>query len=219
MLCAQSRLTLCDPTDGSLPGFSIYGISQARILEQVAISYSRGIFLPQGLNSCLLHWQVDSLPLYFLGSPTALDEFWQTMRFEGTMLQKTALSSDTSPKFWVARSHSLQLVVNSRFPTTIFSLDNSLRKTHGAQEGAVLTITVVLQWVDANLNQPKGKVKGRSGFKREASRHPPHGILPLDSVISQSQYVTVLESCQPGKLTPPQRPEALLGFNHILLHG
>ena len=33
--------TLCDPTDCSLPGSSIHGILQARILEWVAISFSR----------------------------------------------------------------------------------------------------------------------------------------------------------------------------------
>ena len=32
--------TLCDPTDCSLPGFSIHGILQARTLEWVAISFS-----------------------------------------------------------------------------------------------------------------------------------------------------------------------------------
>ena len=34
--------TLCDPTDCSLPGSSVHGILQARILEWVAISSSRG---------------------------------------------------------------------------------------------------------------------------------------------------------------------------------
>ena len=29
----------------------------------------QGIFLIQGLNPCLLHWQVDSLPLSHLGNP------------------------------------------------------------------------------------------------------------------------------------------------------
>ena len=33
---------LCDLTDCSLPGSSVHGILQERILEQVAISYPRG---------------------------------------------------------------------------------------------------------------------------------------------------------------------------------
>ena len=35
-------LSLCDPMDCCLPGSSIHGISQARVLEWVAISFSRG---------------------------------------------------------------------------------------------------------------------------------------------------------------------------------
>ena len=38
---AQSCLTLCDPTDYSLPGSSVHGILQARILEWVAMPSSR----------------------------------------------------------------------------------------------------------------------------------------------------------------------------------
>ena len=41
-LVAQLSLTLCDPMDCTLPGSSVHGISQARILEWVAISFSRG---------------------------------------------------------------------------------------------------------------------------------------------------------------------------------
>ena len=37
---AQSCLTLCDPMDGSPPGYPIPGILQARILEWVVISFS-----------------------------------------------------------------------------------------------------------------------------------------------------------------------------------
>ena len=43
---AQSCLTLCDPMDWSLPGSSVHGISQARILERVAIPFSRGSSQP-----------------------------------------------------------------------------------------------------------------------------------------------------------------------------
>ena len=39
---AQSCLTLCDPMDCSLPGSSVHGILQARILEWVAGSFSGG---------------------------------------------------------------------------------------------------------------------------------------------------------------------------------
>ena len=41
VLVAQSCLTLCDPMDYSLPGSSVHGILQAKILEWVAISFSR----------------------------------------------------------------------------------------------------------------------------------------------------------------------------------
>ena len=39
---SQSCLTLCDPMNCSLPGSSVHGILQARILEWVAISFSGG---------------------------------------------------------------------------------------------------------------------------------------------------------------------------------
>ena len=37
---AQSCLTLCDPMDCSLPGSSVCGIFQARVLEWAAIAFS-----------------------------------------------------------------------------------------------------------------------------------------------------------------------------------
>ena len=43
---AQSSATLCNPMDRSLPGSSVRGISQARVLEWVAISFSRGSSRP-----------------------------------------------------------------------------------------------------------------------------------------------------------------------------
>ena len=58
-LVTQSHPTLCHPMDCNLPGSSLHGISQARILEWVVISYSRGFF-PNGnwtlvsLVSCIV---------------------------------------------------------------------------------------------------------------------------------------------------------------------
>ena len=46
-LCAQSCPTLCDPMGCSLPGSSVHGILQARILAWVAISFSKGSSQPR----------------------------------------------------------------------------------------------------------------------------------------------------------------------------
>ena len=60
MLVAQSCLTLCDPMDCHPPGSSIHGLLQARILEWVAISFSRGS--SQGIEPWSPALQADSLP-------------------------------------------------------------------------------------------------------------------------------------------------------------
>ena len=58
-----------DPKDCSLPGFSVHGILQARILELVAISFSRGMFPTQGSNPGLLHCRQILYQLSYKGSP------------------------------------------------------------------------------------------------------------------------------------------------------
>ena len=50
------------------PVSSVHGISQAGILEWVAISFSRWSSLPGNSNPSLLHWLVDSLSLSHQGS-------------------------------------------------------------------------------------------------------------------------------------------------------
>ena len=50
MLVSQPRPTLCDPMDCSLPGSSIRGIFQARILEWAAVSFSQGSSQPKDLT-------------------------------------------------------------------------------------------------------------------------------------------------------------------------
>ena len=58
--------TVCNPMDSSPPDSSVHRIFQAGILECVAISSSRGSSQFRDGTLCLLHWQVDSLPLYHL---------------------------------------------------------------------------------------------------------------------------------------------------------
>ena len=46
VLLLQSCPTLCNSMDSSLPGSSMYGIHQARILEWIAVPFSRGSSWP-----------------------------------------------------------------------------------------------------------------------------------------------------------------------------
>ena len=55
VLVVQSCPTLGNSTDCSLPGSSVHGVLQTRMLEWVAITFSKVIFLTQGSNSGLLH--------------------------------------------------------------------------------------------------------------------------------------------------------------------
>ena len=73
-MCAQSLQscpTLWDPMDYSLPGSSVLGILQARILEWVDISFSRDLPDPGIEPVCTASpaLQVNSLPLSYQGSP------------------------------------------------------------------------------------------------------------------------------------------------------
>ena len=47
-LCVVTQLTLCGTVDYGTPGSSVHGILRARILEGIAIPFSRGIFPTQG---------------------------------------------------------------------------------------------------------------------------------------------------------------------------
>ena len=70
---AQTCLTLCNPVDCNPAGSSVPGIFQARILEKVAISCSRGSPWHRDWTHvclfCLLCCQAESLPLHHLRCP------------------------------------------------------------------------------------------------------------------------------------------------------
>ena len=66
-LAAQSGPTLCDPVDCSPPGSSVHGILQARVLEWVAIPFSRG-------SSWARDWTLAS---HIVGRPVTLWTTWE----------------------------------------------------------------------------------------------------------------------------------------------
>ena len=80
VLVTQSCLTLCDHMDYSLPGPSVHGILQARILEWVAIPFSRGSSRPR-IESESLALQADSLPSEPPGKPNSQYEI-KSWKFE-----------------------------------------------------------------------------------------------------------------------------------------
>ena len=66
---AQSNLTLSSPTDCSPPGFSVHRILQAKILEWVSISFSRGSSWTRDQTWVSCIGRQISLPLSHWGSP------------------------------------------------------------------------------------------------------------------------------------------------------
>ena len=69
VLVSQLCPALCDTMDCSPPGISVHGILQARILEWVAIPFSRGGFPIQGSNLGLPHCKQLLYHLRHQGSP------------------------------------------------------------------------------------------------------------------------------------------------------
>ena len=59
---AQSCLTLRDPTDCSLPGSSVYGIFQARVLEWGAIAFSESVSSTYVYNHTKIHLYMYNTP-------------------------------------------------------------------------------------------------------------------------------------------------------------
>ena len=72
--------TLCDPRGYNPPGSSVHGILQVRMLEWVAIPFSRGIFLIQGSNLGLLHCRQILYHLSHQGSAMGSLLAWRMQR-------------------------------------------------------------------------------------------------------------------------------------------
>ena len=107
---AQSCPTLCDPVDCSLPGSSIHGILQARILEWVAISFSRGMFPTQGSNPGLLHCRQISYRLNYKGSPYIEYIMWNARLDKGEWKSWLKIQHSKKIRSWhpVPSLHSKQ---------------------------------------------------------------------------------------------------------------
>ena len=89
VLVTQLCPTLCDPMNCSPPGSSVHGILQARILEWVAISFTRGSSWPKDWTQvfCIVGrffiiWPIREahhlslIPIFLENYGTREDQFW-----------------------------------------------------------------------------------------------------------------------------------------------
>ena len=124
-LLGQSCPTLCDPMDCSLPGPSVQGIFQAKILEWVSISSSRGSSQPRDWTlvsciSCIVRWILYNCAILEIPLPS---QIWMALplflTFHSLLFLATTLiifvffhSSERSPAtlvctFWWNRIENL----------------------------------------------------------------------------------------------------------------
>ena len=100
-MCAELCPALCNPMDSSLPGSSVCGICQARILEWVAISFSRGSFQLRGRTyiTCVpcisRHFLYMRNPFDILFLAKGLSRVFSRNKFEG--ISSSAFSLLYSP--------------------------------------------------------------------------------------------------------------------------
>ena len=89
---AQLCPTSSDPMECSLPGSSVHGISQARVLEWVAISFSNACMHAKSLQSCLtLCDPMDSSPPGSLSTGFSRQEYSSGLPFPSPQLQGTCV--------------------------------------------------------------------------------------------------------------------------------
>ena len=69
VLVTQLCPTLCDPMDYTLPGFSLHGILQSRMLAWVAIQFSRGSSHPRDPT-----WVFHIAGVFFTTEPPGLED-------------------------------------------------------------------------------------------------------------------------------------------------
>ena len=99
---AQSCLTLCNPMNCSLPGSSVHGILQARILKWVAIPFSKGSSWPRDQT-----WVSYNAGRFFSlshqGSPRE-----EISRCHFTFKNRTIQWQDIHRRTWVGETHLVQ---------------------------------------------------------------------------------------------------------------
>ena len=105
----QSCPTLCEPMDHSPPGSSVHGIIQARILEWVAMPFSRGSSLPKD-RTCVSYVSCISRQiLYHLGAQDVL--IYVRAGESGQDVEVLDSAFPLTSKVWLGKSNNLLVSV------------------------------------------------------------------------------------------------------------
>ena len=126
-VCAQSLQlcrTLCDPMGFNLPGSSVHGILQARILEWVCHSLLQGTFPTQRSNSSLLHFLHCRWILYppiHLGSP---QRWISSLQFSCSVFVRLFVIP------WIAARQAFLSITNSRSSLKLTSIESVMPSSH-----------------------------------------------------------------------------------------
>ena len=115
------RIWLCDPIDYCLLGSSVHEIFQVRILEHIAISYSRGSFPPRDKTQdilYLLHWWMGSLSLCYL----------EAHQFSSVQFSRSVVSDSATP--WTVAHQASLSITNSQRLLKLMSIKSVMPYNH-----------------------------------------------------------------------------------------
>ena len=153
--------------DCSPPGFSVHEISQARILEWVANSFSRGSSWPR--DGTLLHWQAGSLPLSHQGSP----------RKEWILLTGVGRGHQQEAKLSRVFKDELELETEQMGRAKKLHVQNCMWKNMAVQVwneplAQALGVSPSCQWSLGELVGKPFEVVIKGGNAKELSKHQVH---------------------------------------------
>ena len=121
---------------GVVPGLS--SVDSILVVHELKCSVAFGIFPDQGSNPCLLHWQVNSLPLSQLGSPRILPFLSSTppkllLSFAGVCVYMCSLLFSRVRLFatpWTAARQASLSITNSRSLLKLMSIESVMPSNH-----------------------------------------------------------------------------------------
>ena len=125
--------SLCDPMDCSRPGSSVHAIFQARILEWIAISFSRGSSQPKGQTLVFSVWATSESACN--AGDSGLVPRWGRSPGErnGNTLQYSCLENPMDRGAWPATVHGVAKSWTQLSDFTFFFFGNTKGKQNGKQ--------------------------------------------------------------------------------------